>query len=291
MTQLDHDLGGRLDPKTHMDTLVLRVSDLPAEMAYYTNGVGLIPLAEGSGSVTLGLGDRPVMKLVHAPDLRRPASSAAGLYHTAVLFDSTADLSMSLLRMFTRYPQTYIGSADHLVSEAFYFTDPEGNGLELYADRPRDQWQIDGTHIRMASLPLDPVRFVETHLDRENDSSPLSGTLGHVHLQVGDIPTAHDFYVGKLGFDETARLGPNALFVSAGGYHHHIGMNTWQSLGAGPRDNTLGLGSVDIAVPTRDELDRIADRLRGYGLAAHDDGRQVTTYDPWHNEVRLGLVG
>lgn len=284
----------RLDPATHMDTLSLKVTDLSTTFAFYTDGVHLVPLAEANGTVTLGLGARPVLRLVHAPELRRPASSAAGLYHSAILFDTPADLSASLLSMFTRYPNTYIGSADHLVSEAFYFTDPEGNGLELYVDRPRDAWQWDGDQVRMATIYLDPAGFVNTHLDRdaaESSRAPaLSGSLGHAHLQVGDIAAAHDFYVGVLGFDQTARLGRQALFVSAGGYHHHLGMNTWQSLGAGPRSRTLGLGSVDIAVPARVELDRIAERLRAHAREIRDDGNQIITYDPWRNEVRLRLA-
>lgn len=285
----------RLDPATHMDTLSLRVADLPAMVRYYTDGVGLAPLAEGGGTITLGLGARPILKLVHSPELRRPASSAAGLYHSAILFDSQADLSASLLSMFSRYPDTYTGSADHLVSEAFYFTDPEGNGLELYADRPRDQWQWDGDQVRMTTIYLDPSRFVNTHIDRdlvESGRRPeLGAVLGHAHLQVGDIPTARDFYVGTLGFDQTARMGSRAIFVSAGGYHHHIGMNTWQSAGAGPRDKTLGLGSVDIAIPNRTELDRLVERLRAEGREVRDDGDRVVTLDPWRNEVRLNLVG
>ena len=288
------DPNERLDPATHMDTLSLRVFDLATMVEYYTHGVGLVLLSEGGGTLTLGLGDRPVLKLVHAPELRRPPSSAAGLYHSAVLFDSQADLSASLLSIFTSHPHTYTGSADHLVSEAFYFTDPEGNGLELYADRPRESWQWDGDQVRMATIYLDPSQFVNSHIDRdlvESGRRPeLSGVLGHAHLQVGDIATAHEFYVGVLGFDQTARMGRQALFVSAGGYHHHIGMNTWQSAGAGPRSRTLGLGSLDVAVPTRTELDRIVERLRAAGRAVRDDGDRVLTLDPWRNEVRLNLA-
>lgn len=284
----------RLDAATRMDTLSLRVADLPLMVDYYTSGVGLVPLAEGGGTVTLGLGERPVLKLVHAPELRRPSGNAAGLYHSAIVFDSRADLAASLAVMFTRHAEGYVGSADHLVSEAFYFTDPEGNGLELYVDRPRDQWQWDGNQVRMAVIHLDPMRFVTTHLDRDRlasqQPSALAGSLGHAHLQVGDIGTARDFYVDVLGFDQTARMGSQALFVSAGGYHHHLGMNTWHSRGAGARANTLGLGSVDIAVPSRAELDRISQRLARAAAEVRDDGDRITTFDPWRNQVRLNLA-
>ena len=166
--------------------------------------------------------------------------------------------------------------------------------MELYADRPRESWQWDGDQVRMTTIYLDPSQFVNSHIDRdlvESGRRPeLSGVLGHAHLQVGDIATAHEFYVGVLGFDQTARMGRQALFVSAGGYHHHIGMNTWLSAGAGPRDKTLGLGSVDIAIPSRTELDRLVERLGADNREVRDDGDRVLTLDPWRNEVRLNLA-
>ena len=281
----------RLDPATHMDTLSLRVFDLATMVEYYTHGVGLVLLSEGGGTLTLGLGDRPVLKLVHAPELRRPPSSAAGLYHSAVLFDSRADLSASLLSIFTSHPHTYTGSADHLVSEAFYFTDPEGNGVELYHDRPRDQWTwIDGK-VQMDTLYVDPNEFVNRHLAGVDlaTMAPTEATLGHVHLQVGDLESARDFYVNGLGFDETFAMPGNALFVSAGGYHHHMAMNVWNSAGAGPRQNTLGMGVVDILVPQSDELGRAEERLRHKGFRPTFDGRTMSVLDPWNNEIRLSV--
>ena len=119
---------------------------------------------------------------------------------------------------------------------------------------------------------------------------PAQTRIGHVHLKVADLERATDFYCGLLGFEVTLRYGTDAVFISAGGYHHHIGMNTWQSAGAGPRSRTLGLGSLDVAVPTRTELDRIVERLRAAGRAVRDDGDRVLTLDPWRNEVRLNLA-
>lgn len=289
MNTVDYD---RLPADTHMGALELGVSSLQTELDFYTRGVGLLPLREGGGTVGLGFGDedreQDILTLTHKPDLRRPASSAAGLYHTAIVFDSAEALAASVRSMFQHFPHTYVGAADHLVSEAFYFTDPEGNGLELYVDRPRDQWSWQDGRVSMATLWLDPAQFVDLHLNREAARAGTgAGSLGHVHLQVGDVRTAHDFYVEALGFDETARLGSQALFVSAGGYHHHMAMNTWQSRGAGPRVSTLGLGVVDIAVPDVAELDRTRDRLRLRGIASSSDGRTLTVRDPWNNELRL----
>ncbi|HZK06310.1 MAG TPA: VOC family protein [Actinomycetaceae bacterium] len=286
--------GDRLAAGTHMGVVDLRVSDLPGVLAFYTDGVGLVPLDEERGIVTLGLGTRPVLTLTHAPDLRLPSRRDAGLFHTAIVFDDAAGLAASLYSTLRRYSQLYQGSADHLVSRAFYFGDPEGNGVELYVDRPRSAWTWRATGVEMATLPLDPAEFLRENLRQDiagGEAAPsgLLGTIGHVHLQVGDVPTARDFYVRTLGFDETASMGRSALFVSAGGYHHHMAMNTWNSAGAGPRGATLGLGQVDILVPEAAELEAVASRLREKGVRPDDDGRTLLVRDPWENLIRLSV--
>ena len=147
-------------------------------------------------------------------------------------------------------PSSFTGSADHLVSKALYFDDPEGNGLELYCDRPREQWGWENGHVAMATDPLDPHGFLREHLP-DPDALDGAAAVGHVHLQVGDITTAQQFYVDTLGFEVTAVFGTQALFVSAGGYHHHLALNTWQSRGAQARWAALGLGEVTIELPDR----------------------------------------
>jgi catechol 2,3-dioxygenase len=229
--------------------------------------------------------------LRHATALRHAPASAAGLFHTAVLFDSPAALATAVYSVATRYPQSFTGSSDHLVSQAFYFDDPEGNGVELYWDRPRSDWQWDGGTVRMGTLALDPNAFLQQHLS-EQQVRPLGDIgVGHVHLKVGDIATASAFYVGVLGFETTARFGDQALFVSAGGYHHHVGMNTWQSRGAGPRTPALGLGQVALRLPDAEALGALADRLRTAGVAVQDDGRELVFSDPWRNAVRALVPG
>lgn len=272
---------GAAPDDTRMDTVELLVHDLDAMTAYYQQAVTLDVLDQSGDTALLGRGSQQIMRLRQQRDLPTAAPRSAGLYHTAILFQDQRQLAASLASMAQHVPQTYTGSADHLVSEAFYFTDPEGNGLELYHDRPRDQWQLlPGGGVQMASLPLDPNGFLRTWLDEDAAVAGDTATIGHVHLQVGDIPTARRFYVDVLGFDVTADLG-SALFVSAGGYHHHIGMNTWQSAGAGPRAAALGLGDVRIVVPTRDDVESIADRIRSHGIAGTDDGRALRLADPW----------
>ncbi|WP_336640933.1 VOC family protein [Microbacterium sp. USHLN272] len=272
---------GAAPDDTRMDTVELLVRDLDAMTAYYQQAVTLDVLDQSGATATLGRGTQKIMRLRQENDLPNANPRGAGLYHTAILFQDQHQLAASLLSMAERVPQTFTGSADHLVSEAFYFTDPEGNGLELYHDRPRDEWTIlpDGG-VQMASLALDPNAFLQQWLTTDASTSGDTAAIGHVHLQVGDIPSAKAFYAGVLGFDVTADLG-SALFVSAGGYHHHIGMNTWQSAGAGPRAASLGLGDVRIVVPTRDDVEALADRIRSHGVDGADDGHALRLADPW----------
>lgn len=271
-----------------MNAVELLVRDLDTMTAYYQQAVTLDILDQSGATATLGRAGEPIMRLRHEKDLPTADPRAAGLYHTAILFQDESRLAAALLSVAQRAPQTFTGSADHLVSEAFYFTDPEGNGLELYHDRPREQWQVapDGS-VHMDSLALDPNRFLRQWLAPDADDDGQTATIGHVHLQVGDIPTARRFYSDILGFDVTAALGNSALFVSAGGYHHHIGMNTWQSAGAGPRAASLGLGDVRVTVPTRSDIEELADRLSFHGIESEDDGRTLRLSDPWGTRLAL----
>ncbi|WP_421084882.1 VOC family protein [Rothia nasimurium] len=270
----------------------LKVKDMAAVYRYYTQGVGLQELPSSDGAVHLGLGGVPLLALEHDPSLRHPARTEAGLFHVAVLFASPADLARSLVRGFTYYRDRYVGSGDHLVSQAFYFSDPEGNGVELYIDRPRDQWSWVNGEVSMDTLHIDPAAFIREHLTDEDIALEVQkdpaylGSVGHVHLQVGDVKTAQAFYVDALGFDRTAGLGNSAVFVSAGGYHHHMAMNVWNSLGANPRQNTLGLGMVNLTLPGQDSLDALADRLRFHGISSTLEGQTLTFKDPWNNLLR-----
>jgi catechol 2,3-dioxygenase len=270
---------------TAMGAVTLDVADLDAMTRYYTEGVGLDVLTTEPGRATVGRAGVPAIVLQHAPALRHASPAAAGLFHTAVLFDTRAALAAAVYSVASRYPRSFTGSSDHLVSVAFYFDDPEGNGVELYWDRPRAGWRWNGTTVEMGTLPLDPNAFLAQHL-REGAAPLGAAEVGHVHLKVGDIATAKAFYVDVVGFETTARFGEQALFVSAGGYHHHVGMNTWQSRGAGPRTPALGLGQVAIRLPDDDALGALADRLRVAGVASRHDGRELAFEDPWRNAVR-----
>lgn len=278
---------------TGMGAVTLRVADLDTMVAYYRYGVGLAVLTNTGGTAVLGRGTTPIVVLEHAPAMRHAAPHEAGLFHTAILFDTQADLAAALYSVATKYPQTFTGSADHLVSNAFYFQDPEGNGVELYWDRDRTEWSWTHGMVDMATIYVDPNAFVQEHLSSSalESASTRPGRVGHVHLSVGDVATAKAFYVDRLGFATTAAMGDQALFVSAGGYHHHMAMNTWNSRGAGRRQQALGLGLVRIEVPGTDDLGALVSRMHDTGVQTADDGRTVAFEDPWANRIEVTAPG
>lgn len=297
-TTNDLPSGGLLAADTGMGAVTLRVADLDAMIRYYRDGVTLQLLSHDGPVAVLGRGATPIVILEHAPELKHASPRSAGLFHTAILFDSREALATAIYSVASKHPGTFTGSADHLVSEAFYFTDPEGNGVELYFDRDRSTWSWTHGRIEMATIFLDPNTYLREHLGQDGADAAASGlglgdaVVGHVHLSVGDIDSAREFYVHRLGFETTADGWPGALFVSAGGYHHHMAMNTWNSAGAGRRGLALGLGKVEIVVPTADDLGELGERMSHYDVATRDDGRTLAFDDPWENlvEVRAAAV-
>lgn len=278
---------------TRMGPVELRVRNLDAMLRYYGGVLALDTLAEavtstGSPRVTLGRHGVPTVILTHEPHLPAFNRKGAGLYHTAVLFDTRQALAAAVVRVAQSGQGSFTGSADHLVSEAFYFDDPEGNGVELYWDLPQDTWKrgADGKPL-MGVNALDPSYYLKHNLAEDELRKPQgAASVGHVHLQVGDIATAKRFYVDTVGFDEIANMG-SALFISAGGYHHHVGLNVWNSRGAGPRAASLGLGTMDIVLPHADELAALRDRLAFASVAVEDDGQTSSFDDPWGSHIRV----
>ncbi|SEB81150.1 catechol 2,3-dioxygenase [Paramicrobacterium humi] len=286
------DTSSKLAADTAMGPVTLLVANLDTMTAYYRDAITLQVMSAADDSVTLGRGGTPVVILQHAPELQHAASGSAGLFHTAILFESQAALAAALYSVARSEPGTFTGSADHLVSQAFYFTDPEGNGVELYWDRDRTEWSWVHGQVEMATLYLDPNAYLREHLTElaattPNDSTLGGAVVGHVHLSVGDTTTAREFYVDTLGFDATLAMGNQALFVSAGGYHHHMAMNVWNSRGAGPRMPALGLGRIDIELPEKDGVGALDERLRHHKVQTRDDGRSLSFDDPWNNLITV----
>ena len=288
MTLIKED---KLSAELQMNAVQLKVGSMKVMSEYYQKALGLEIQDETAGGTRLGRGAQTLVNLIPSPGLQQPARGEAGLFHTALLFDTKADLAATVLSAAQFDQSRFVGSSDHLVSEAFYFTDPEGNGIELYWDRPRESWSWTNGEVAMDTTYLDPNVFLNEHLNEQAIAGQRSAEaeIGHVHLQVGDVDTARSFYVNTLGFDETTTLGDQALFVSAGGYHHHMAMNVWNSRGAGPRKDTLGLGEVLINVPTADEVGKLAERLNFAKVANHHTGAELRFMDPWNNQLRVAV--
>lgn len=277
-----------LPANTAMGAVTLWVSDLDAMIHYYRDGVGLQLISQIDNRAVLGFKDTEIVILEHKPTMKHASPHEAGLFHTAILFPSEAALAKAVYSVANQYPGTFTGSADHLVSKAFYFNDPEGNGVELYWDRDRTEWSWVHGSIEMDTVFLDPNLFLKENLTK----SPVNEDkrVGHVHLSVGSVPAAEEFYVKMLGFEKTMNWGGQALFVSAGGYHHHMAMNTWRSKGAGKRQLALGLGNVEIKLENKDQLEATRDRLKFYELETKSEGNEVKVEDPWGNLITLEVA-
>ena len=252
-------------------------------------------LLERDGSrAVLGAGTTPLLLLTERPGAKPfPGYGATGLYHFAVLVPTRADLGR-WLRHWLELGLPMPGQGDHLVSEALYLSDLDGNGIEIYRDRPREEWTWEGGSVRMATDPVDIRGLLELAQAEGQpwEGMPQGTRLGHIHLQAADIAAARRFYHDILGFDVTAQL-PGALFVSAGGYHHHIGLNTWQSRGAPPApEGTAGLRFYNIELPDAAALAAVVARLDAAGISYERSGDAVIVRDPFSNRIalRVGAV-
>ncbi|HLJ62114.1 MAG TPA: VOC family protein [bacterium] len=275
-----------INPRASVGHVRLGVADLGAMLEFYRGVLGLRhALTERDGTVHLSADGRYpfLFGLTPVPGASRPPRRATGLYHTAILVPSRAWLGRVLRHLIAR-GIGLDGASDHLVSEALYLRDPEGNGVELYADRPREAWpHVDG-QVMMTSEPLDLDALIAEGRDGDApwDGVPPDTRVGHVHLRVSALDRAEAFYRGVLGFDVTLRRYPGALFFSAGGYHHHLGTNVWGSAGAAPPPpNATGLRSFAVHCPDAAELARIvrnAERAHVQVEGAVDHGvSQVVT--------------
>jgi catechol 2,3-dioxygenase len=279
-----------IDAATRMGTVGLTVADLERSRSFYEGTLGLQAAEREDGSLALGPpAGEPLVELRGDSSANALDRRATGLYHLAILVPSRLELARALGRIAaSRWPLD--GASDHLVSEALYLSDPDGNGIEVYRDRPREQWRRSEGQLEMSTLPLD-LRDVLGELDRSQEvpvSVPPETQIGHVHLQVSDIAEAERFYNGVLGFDVTVRGYPGALFVSAGGYHHHLGLNTWNSAGGSPPPpGTIGLRSFDIMLPDQAALDAVLDRVKTAGIEAEPVDSGTVVRDPSGNAVVL----
>jgi catechol 2,3-dioxygenase len=279
--------GFRLPDATRVGAVHLQIDSLQRSIEYYVDVLGLQVLERGADAAGLGAagGDRPLVWL-HAKTGLKPAPrrGAYGLYHFAILLPDRAALghfAEHLSRAGVR-----VGMADHLVSEALYLMDPDGLGIEVYADRPPNSWRHHDRELSMTTDPLDIDNVIAEGRGHVWNGVPIGTTMGHVHLHVGKLEEADVFYHRALGFDKTVWSYPGALFLSAGGYHHHLGTNTW-SPGPSATDDQARLLEWEIVVPSADDAVAAARSLRAAGFSAQDAGTGWTAADPWGTQLRI----
>ncbi|MBA3948891.1 MAG: VOC family protein [Acidobacteria bacterium] len=280
--------GYRLPDDLALGAVRLQVSDLDRSLAFYARVLGLTMQARTAASASLGAAGAatPLVVLETRPGIR-PASPRAtlGLYHFAILLPSRADLGRFIAHLAGTHER--VGMADHLVSEAVYLTDPDDLGIEVYADRPRDAWraQPDG-ELAMTTDPLDADGLIAAARGTRWAGMPAGTAMGHVHLHVGDLDEAAAFYHAALGLDRMVWSYPGALFLAAGGYHHHLGTNTW-ARGPRPGDDQARLLSWDIVLPRVDDVAAVAASIAGAGHDIHEEDGGFTVVDPWGTALRI----
>jgi catechol 2,3-dioxygenase len=280
----------RIDAGAAIGAVHLTISDLGQSVRFYQSHVGFVVHRHDERSAALGAGGRDLLVLAQCETAPR-VRGTTGLYHFAILVPSRADLARSLRRL-VETETVLQGAADHGVSEALYLADPDGNGIEIYRDRPRAEWPYVGGRLRMGADPVDFENLLadETRVGGRSGGHGLAaGTvIGHVHLHVSSLSDAERFYVGVLGFDLMQRYGPSALFVSAGGYHHHVGLNTWAGVGAPPPPpGALGLHHYVVTLPDEAALAAVAARVRTAGLPAESIEGGLLVHDPANNAILL----
>jgi catechol 2,3-dioxygenase len=287
---LRHPPGYRLPDELLLGPVRLEIASLERSLSYYETVIGLRVIEQTATRATLGVvgEERILVELNEVPGAREhPYNRRLGLYHFAILLPTRADLGRFVAHL--AHINAYAGQADHFVSEAFYLRDPDGLGIEVYADRPRSEWPVVNGTLEMGLDPVDMQSLLESAKGTRWEGAPLGTVIGHVHLHVGDLEQVEKFYHAALGFDVTASL-PSALFLSAGGYHHHLGTNTWAGNGQHPKRGDARLLEWTIDLPERSDVADCARSLAAAGYEATEEGASVLVADPWDTRFRIRSV-
>jgi len=279
--------GFQLPAGARVGRVRLQVSDLARSIAYYTGVLGLSVVTQEGQVASLGLKDGSILVELHERRGVRPVPRRGllGLYHFAILLPDRAALG----RLVTHLANVgaYAGSADHRVSEALYLSDPDGLGIEVYADRPRAEWKTNGREIAMATEPLDLRALVRAAGGEPWTGMPVGTIIGHVHFHVGALPEAEGFYHSALGFDKVVWSYPGALFFSAGGYHHHVGTNTWAAGAPVATPDDARLLEWELRLPESTDITTASANAAKAGHEVREAGADRLITDPWGTTVRL----
>lgn len=275
----------RLPDASRVGGVRLQVSDLRRSVEYYEQVLGLRVYAATADTATLGPhgDDRPLVALQTRSGVGPARRGAFGLFHFAILLPERAALGRFAAHLSALGLR--VGMADHLVSEALYLTDPDGLGIEVYADRPRGAWRQRDRELVMTTDPLDVGNLIAAAGDRPWEGMPAGTTIGHVHLHVGRLDDAEAFYHAALGFEKMVWSYPGALFLAAGGYHHHLGTNVWSS-GPSAKKDEARLIEWELVVPSGDDA-AAAQSLRAAGYVAEGTGEGCTAEDPWGTRLHI----
>jgi catechol 2,3-dioxygenase len=275
-------------PVTFVGQVILKVQDLQRSLSFYEEVIGFKVLAQTENSAKLTADGKTALLSIEQPaDVIPKQGRTAGLYHFALLLPTRADLGRVLNHLLkSGYPLQ--GASDHLVSEAIYLADPDGNGIEIYSDRPASEWDWNGDTVIMATDAMDAKSVLDEGLNGTWNGLPEGTVMGHIHLHVSELSKTEEFYTRGLGFEVVCRYGSQALFISSGKYHHHIGLNTWNGVGAPiPPANSVGLKSYTLMLPNEESLKQVIAQLKAAGADVTEENGAFATTDPSGNRILM----
>jgi catechol 2,3-dioxygenase len=274
-------------PHTFVGQVSIKVQDLKRAIAFYQEVIGFQILNQTERSANLTADGKTVLLSLEQPENVIPKQrNTTGLYHFALLLPKRSDLGRVLQHLLNiSYP---IGASDHYVSEALYLNDPDGNGIEIYADRKASEWTWQNGQVSMVTEPLDAQSVLAEGKGKAWNVLPAETVMGHIHLQVSHLKNTEEFYEKGLGFQVVTRYGKQALFMSTGGYHHHIGLNTWAGEGSpAPKENSVGLKKYTLVLPSEEARTAIIKQLEELGAPVTDENGEIITLDPSGNHIEL----
>jgi catechol 2,3-dioxygenase len=275
-------------PNTFVGHVKVKVENLERSLSFYQEVIGFKILEQSKTSATLTTdGKTSVLSIEQPENIIPKRSRTTGLYHFALLVPTRADLG-KILKHFIQIGYPLQGASDHLVSEALYLADPDGNGIEIYSDRDPSTWVWNNDEVEMATLPLDAESLLEEGQADEWNGLPAGTVIGHIHLHVSELEKTEQFYIKGLGFKVVFRYGNQALFISTGNYHHHIGLNTWNGVGAPkPPSNSVGLESFHLILPNEEKRNNMVNQLKSIGASVTEEKGSFVTIDPSGNRIYL----